>query len=355
MKDKDHKLLQEAYTDVVKEMAYRPLMPYYSKKPSVEKVGNVKKSDPEYEQRKVNAGLKINENLNILKSDPNKIDVAWDTINIMNNFIDRDAEKEREEFLVGEEELTYFEILEKILEYTTTTENNPELLKKKINPNTGMEESGLTVDQYIKGDPKKERTADHYYLFRTILDSLPDVKTQVRSRRETELGQEKQAVPLFYFADKKDVYYKGNHIGYLNTRLFWPNEKGKELEFEEVGFGKWRKFFTKHGRDITLENKRLEPFFTFTWDTGEPIEGYLFPASNIRQPRRPSEPKKAPPPYPFNEYQPQQLVGKTLDEIKVLLHSDEAEKKFRELYPEEDYAGLYKKGKISSVINAPEF
>jgi hypothetical protein len=356
MKDNDQNLLEEAYSNILKEMAYRPLMPYYSKKPSIEKVSNRPKTESEYEERKVKAGLKINENLGQLQSNSNELKPAYDIINIMNNFVDKSNQQEieREDFLVGDEELSYVDVLKLILDFVKTKENNPELIMKSTNE-YGEEVGGLTVDEYVKGDPTKRRTADHYYLFRLILDSLPDIKTQKRSRRETELGEEKQTVPLFYFAEKHDVYYSGEHIGYLNQgKLFWPTERGKELKFEEIGTGKWRNFFAKHRGEITLENRRLEPFITHTFDNGRPITGFLFPASNRRRPRRESEPQQAPAPWPYNEYQPKELQNKTLDEVKILLKSDEAEKKFKDLYPEQDFPLVYKKGKTSGTINAPE-
>jgi hypothetical protein len=345
MKSKDQQILENVYN----EMAYRPLMPYKSVMPSVTKVKNKPASEEEYEERKVRAGLRIRENLDQLKANPTNLDIAHDIINIMNNFV-VDEQGEREDFLVGDEELSYTDILELILDIVKTKENDPDLLLKKID-NEGNVVKGLTVDQYIKNHP--ERTNEYYYLFRKILDSLPDVKTQVRSRRETELGQEKVNVLIFYFSEKYDVMLDGEHIGYLSGKQFWPTERGKELKYEEIGAGKWKAFFTKMSRSISLENKRLEPLVTNTWDDGNPIMGNSFYGSNRRRPRRVNEPTLAPPPWPYNKYTPGELVGKTVEEIKIALKSDEAEKKFRQLYPEESFPDLYKAGKTEGLVSLP--
>ena len=56
MRNKDTIMLEEAYTNIVSEMAYRPTMPKFSKIPSVTKVTNISKNEQESEERKVAAG-----------------------------------------------------------------------------------------------------------------------------------------------------------------------------------------------------------------------------------------------------------------------------------------------------------
>lgn len=354
MNDVDGKKLEELYESVLNEMAYRPLMPYHSVMPSVTKVKNVAKTEQELEERKIQAGLKIRENLNILENDKENFSAAWDIINIMNNFVEKG--EYREEFLVGDVEMTYVEVLQKILDLMKTKENDPDLLLTGVG-STGDVVKGMTVDEYVRGDDK--RTNEHYYLFRRILDSLPDTKTTRRSRRESELGRSKisEPDPLFYFAEKFDVYIDGIHVGYKTGKQFWPTDEGRLLKYEEVVPAKFKRFQKEHDT-FRLENRRLEPFITYIFDEGEPIDMPILSAANRRRPRRMGDPVAAPPAWQSdseysNQYKPANLMGRTVAEIKSMLHSDEAEKKFRELYPESDYKYLYKRGKLGGTVSLP--
>jgi hypothetical protein len=363
MRNKDTIMLEEAYKNIVSEMAgYRPLMPYFSKIPSVTKTTNITKNEQESEERKVAAGLKINENLGLLEKDPNNIAAAWDIINILNNF-----EKIRDEFLVGDEEMSYNDILEKILKLTTTETNDPALIKVEKDPVTFEEKPALTIDEYLfKWDPKikqkvkiQGRDAEHYYLFRAIFKALPDVEAKIRNRRE-----ENKQVPIFYFAKQEDVEYKGELVGYSNPGSgFFANNKGISLGFydqtvlDKLGYhgyrqSMWNAFLKKMGNDIKLTNGISHVFRT---STAPPEKGYfsnknvIFSEQNSRIPRRKGEPKYAPAPIPWGQYRPD-ISGLTLEELKFRIGHYEAEEEFRKLYPEDKYPFLYKLGKLAGNI-----
>lgn len=363
MRNKDTIMLEEAYKNIVSEMAYRPIMPKFSKMPSVTKVTNVAKSEEEAEQRRVNAGLKINENLQMIEKDPNNIAAAWDIINILNNF-----EKTRDEFLVGDEEMTYQEILEKVLKLTTTDANDPALLKVERDPVTFEEKPALTVDQYLsKWNPdtkQKEkiegRDAEHYYLFRAIFKALPDVEAKIRSRREkTYEGSGSQ--DLFYFAKRYKVTIDGADSGFYEPGVgFYPNEEGiKKGYFDQnildkkgyygIATRAWKNFKKNH--KVEISDMEVLPYRTsvFVPPTGR-FEKTLFWETNRRIPRRKSEPIYAPAPMPFDVYRPEALVGLTLEEVRFAINSYEAEEEFRKLYPEDKYPFLYKHGKVAGKV-----
>ena len=363
MRNKDTIMLEEAYTNIVSEMAYRPTMPKFSKIPSVTKVTNVSKNEQESEERKVAAGLKINENLQLLEKDPNNIAAAWDIINILNNF-----EKERDEFLVGDEEMSYQEILEKVLKLTTTESNDPSLLKVEKDPVTFEEKPALTIDEYLsQWNPKTKqkekiegRDAEHYYLFRALFKALPDMEAKVRSRREkTYEGSTSQDV--FYFAKRYKVTVDGDDVGFYEPGVgFYPNDEGIKKGFydnnllDKKGYygittRAWKTF--KADRKVDISDMEVLPYRTsvFVPPTGR-FDKTLFWETNRRIPRRKSEPIYAPAPMPFDRYRPADLVGQTLEEVRFAVNSYEAEEEFRKLYPEDKYPFLYKHGKVAGKV-----
>lgn len=396
MRNRDSILLEEAYKSIVKEMAYtpkeggrqltgsyRPLMPKQTQMPSVEKISKSAESEEQLEERKVAASAKISENIKALESDPNDVKPAFDILNIMNNFIEekevRTGVKEktpREEFLIGDEEISYQEILKKILELTTTDKNDPSLIIPKKDPVTFQEIPGLTVDQYIYGPtaigrgkkadmtPIEGRDAEHYYLYREILKALPDMEGQIRSRREkTEEGA--PSMDLFYFAISHKVLLNGTDIGTAEHRgiagamIFYPNDTGMQMESKlgvqfknhpKLGNYLKGKEFKNMVADqgIDISETELKPYRSSTYVPSNGIyEKPLFWESNRRIPRRQGEPLLAPPPYPFNKNKPVELLGKTIAEVRIAVAHDEAEEEFKKLYPQEKYPNLYKHGRFA--------
>lgn len=387
MRNRDSILLEEVYQNIVKEMAYnpkeggrqltgsyRPLMPKYSQMPSVEKISKSAKSEEELEERKVTASASIQENIKKLESDPNDIAAARDVLNILNNFIEekeiRTGVKEktpREEFLIGTEEMSYKEILEKILKLTTSVNNNPALIIPKKDPETFEVTPGLTVDQYLftfddeskKKVPIEGRTADHYYLYREILKALPDLEGQIRSRRE-KTYEETKSVDLYYFALSYKVVVDGDHVGtaeHTGTTsgklIFYPNDSGKEKGLDMMKPKEFRAFINDKNADIS--ETEIKPYRTSTY---VPYSGVydkaLFWDTNRRIPRRQGEPMFAPPPMPFNKNKPAELLGKTLEEVRFAINHYEAEEEFKKLYPEDKYPFLYKHGRFSGKVDSEE-
>ena len=379
MINKDTNLLQEAYTQIVKEMAYRPSMPYYTRMPSVTKVKNVVKSEEEYNKRREEAGKKVAEHLETLKNNPNAIPEAWDIINILNSFEPGQATirklNKNIPFDINGKVMTYEEILNLILKYTTTDDNNPEYIQRKVevDPSTGLakEIKGLTVDQYItewdpvekKRVPIKGRDAHHYYLFRAVLDALPDVEGQIRSRRE-KTYEASAAQSLFYFAKQYEVEFKGEIVGNSNPGSgFFANDKGIELGFfdqtllDKKGYHGYSQrgfndFIKKNGSNVKIINEEVLPFRTSVFNPENGVftsEHVVFAETNRRIPRRQGEPLQAPAPLPWDRYRPD-VDGLTLEELKFKVNAQEAEEEFRHLYPEQTYPNLYKLGKRAGTV-----
>lgn len=393
MKNRDSILLEEAYQNIVKEMAYnpkeggrqltgsyRPLMPKYSQMPSVEKISKSAKSEEELEERKVAASASIQENIKKLESDPNDIAAARDVLNILNNFIEekeiRTGVKEktpREEFLIGTEEMSYKEILEKILKLTTSGSNDPALIIPKKDPETFEVTPGLTVDQYLftfddeskKKVPIEGRTADHYYLYREILKALPDLEGQIRSRREKTYEGTK-GVELYYFVIKYKVILNGKHVGtaeHTGTTsgklLFYPNNLGIQEGLKSMDPKEFKSFLNNENVDIS--EKEFVPYrsTTFIPEGGvfrETKSGKnpLFWDTNKRRPRFKGEPELVPPPFPYNKYKPAEVLGKTLEEVRFAVGHYEAEEEFKKLYPKGEYPFLYSGGRFSGKVDSEE-
>ena len=408
MRNRDTILLEEAYQNIVKEMAYtpkeggrqltgtyRPGMPKQTQMPSVEKITKSAKSEEELEARKVAASAKINENIKALESDPNDVKPAFDILNIMNNFIEekevRTGVKEktpREEFLIGDEEVSYQEILKKLLKLTTTDKNDPSLIIPKKDPVTFQKTPGLTVDQYIYGPtaigrgkkadmtPIEGRDAEHYYLYREILKALPDMEGQIRSRRE-KTEEAGSGVELFYFGFSHKVILNGTQIGIIEHRglgrkngiesaemWFYPNNEGLKMEDtlgvkfrkdNKHGFyfikGKELKDMIANNKGIDISETEIKPYRTTAYvPEGGVFESPLFLQGNKRRPRREDEPNVAPPPYDLNKHQPPELRGKTLAEVRMRIGHDEAEENFKELYPPDKYPNLYTGGRFSGKV-----
>ena len=355
MINKDSILLENAYNSI-SEMAYRPLMPKYSTMPSVEKATNKPSYKEDVTERKAEAALKINKNIEELEKDNNNIAAARDTLNIINNF-----DKEREEFLVKGEELSYEDIIRLLLKLTTTTDNDPALIIKKDDPNS-LVTSGVKVDDYLfKWDPKiKERvkiegrTADHYYLFRDLMKALPDVEAVIRSRREkTYEGSKSQSV--FYWAKRYEVLSMddGAHIGYYNPGSgFYPNQKGEERGIPKMRQREFNAYLKQ--KKAKAEEQKILPFRTSVFiGEGGTLSG-LFWETNRRIPRFEGQPEKAPAPLPYNRYRPDQLSDVTLKELLLAVDSKGAEEAFRNLYPEDKYPNLYKHGKTAGIIEGKD-
>jgi hypothetical protein len=379
MNNKDEILLEEAYKQVVKEMAYRPSMPYYTRMPSVTKVKNVVKSEEEYNKRREAAGKKVEENLEELKTNSNAIDKAWDIINILNSFEPGQATIRKlakmAPFDINGKEMSYEEILRLILKYTTNSDNNPDDIQFKVtvDPSTGVatEEKGLTVDQYLtewdptlkKRVPIKGRDASHYYLFRTILDALPDVEGQIRSRRE-KTYEASAAQSLFYFAKQYDVEFNGTIIGNSNPGSgFFANEEGIKLNlFDQNLLDKkgyhglsqraFNEFLKRNGDKVKIINEEILPFRTSVFNPEGGVfrdTHAVFSETNRRIPRRQGEPLQAPAPLPWDRYRPN-VSGLSLEELKFTVNHYEAEEEFKKLYPEDKYPNLYKLGKLAGKL-----
>jgi len=368
MRDKDTILLENAYNSI-SEMAYRPLMPRYSTMPSVEKATNKPSYKEDVTERKAEAALQINKNIEELEKDPNNIAAARDTLNIINNF-----DKEREDFLIKGEELSYEDIIRLLLKLTTTTDNDPSLIIKKDDPNS-LVASGLKVDDYLfKWDPKlKEkvkiegRSADHYYLFRDLIKALPDVEAVTRSRRE-EGKEGVKRHDIFYWAKRHDVYSTedGAHIGYFNPGSgFYPNETGEERGIPSMKVRPWNAYVKAN--KAKLGTPILIPLRNNLYVSKDGTVDKLFFDKNSRIPRYveidnsqasegssekiyKGQTQYAPAPEPFDRYKPEQLRGSTLKEIELAVDSKNAEKEFRKRWPQDQYPQLYKGGNTPGLI-----
>lgn len=387
MNNNDKDLLEEAYKQVVKEMAYRPLMPYYTRMPSVPKVKNMVKTEEEYNKRREDAGKRVAENLEILEKNPNAVDKAWDIINILNSFEPGQATirklSKMAPFDIAGKKMSYDEILRLILKYTTTEDNNPDDIQFKvvIDPSgVASEQKGLTVDQYLtkwdsslkKRVPIKGRDAHHYYLFRTILDALPDVEGQIRSRRE-KTYEDSSVVPIFYFGKQYEVEYKGEIIGHSNPGSgFFANDNGIKLAetlFANSG-GVWDQnllnkkgyhgltqrgfnaFIKQAGSDLKMINEEVLPFRTSVFNPAGGVfteKHVVFAETNRRIPRRVGEPLQAPAPMPWDYYRPD-VTGLSLEDLKFKVGHYEAEEEFNRLYPQDKYPQLYKGGKVAGTV-----
>lgn len=393
MRNRDTILLEEAYKDIVKEMAYtpkeggrqltgtyRPSMPRYSQMPSTEKVSKIPRSEEEFEQRKLAATQTINDNFKLLETDPNNISAARDILNTINSFEEysrinaergKDVKTARETFLIGTEELTYEEVLRKLLKLTTTEKNDPSLIMVKKDPETFQETPGLTIDEYLKGEG---RDADHYYLFRDILKALPDTEGQVRSRREKAKedpsSKNRSTQDIYYFAKTVSVYEEGEQIGYYNKGCgFYPNDLGKEKGYYSkeilespnpkkrgsyfMSPRMWNKF--KKSKNLEFKDEVILPYRSSVFidiSTNKITGGFW--ESNARIPRRKGEPNFAPAPLPWEKARPEEIAGMTLEEVRFAVNNDEAEEEFKKLYPEDKYPFLYKHGRFAGKVEESE-
>ena len=366
MRNKDIIMLENAYNTIY-EMAYRPLMPKYSTMPSVEKATNKPSYKEDVTERKAEAALQINKNIEELEKDPNNIAAARDTLNIINNF-----DKEREEFLVKGEELSYEDIIRLLLKLTTTTDNDPALIIKKDD----LSSPQLRVDDYLfELDPKSKqkvriqgRSADHYYLFRDLIKALPDVEAVVRSRREKgHEGVKKH--DLFFWAKRYDVFSADDDvlIGYYNPGSgFYPNETGEERGIPSMEQRPWNAYLKKE-KKAKLGQYVLLPFRNSVYVSEDGTVDRLFFEKNSRIPRYveidnsqasdgsskiiyKGQPKYAPAPHEIDRYRPEQLRGARFAEIRLAVDSKSAEKEFRNRFPEDQYPQLYKGGKTPGII-----
>jgi hypothetical protein len=371
MINNDTTLLEEAYKSIyLNEMARERInVGGMSAMPSTTKVKNVAKSEEESEERKVQAGLKIQENLKRLESDANDLDAARDIVYTIANFGEG-----RKDFL-NDEEMTYEEIYRKILDLMTTPENDPKLLMVHRDPVTFQKTAGVKKDNYLyryiggakrgeKGkirEPIAGRTVGHYEIFRIILDALSE-ETQTMSVKERSEGSEL----LYYFGKRLKVSFNDEPIGFLQGGVFWPNQKGKEMKIydpkilEDKNHGgwyglkgnSWKRFYNENKPRITLYDAQMFVYrSTFHLPSEGPVTQALFDRVARRIPRYEGEPLIISLPWPIVDYtEIAELKGKPAIYIKHLLHSEEAEEHFKKIYPKENYPQLYKKGKEAGIL-----
>jgi hypothetical protein len=365
MRNKDTILLENAYMTI--HETYREIMPRFSKIPSVEKSTNNPSYKEDVTERNAKSALKINKNIEELEKDPNNIAAAIDTLNIINNF-----DKEREHFWVKGEESTYEDVLRLLLKLTTTSDNDPALIIKNDDPNSA---DGLKIDDYLKEwDPKLRRkvaipgrSAAHYFLFRELIDALPDMDAVTRSRREEGKDGVKRH-DIFYWAKRHDVYSTedGAHIGYFNPGSgFYPNETGEERGIPSMKARPWNAYVKAN--KAKLGTPILIPLRNNIYVSKDGTVDEMFFEKNSRTPRyveidnsQASEgsSKKiykgqthyAPAPNPFDKYRPEQIRGSTLKEIELAVDSKNAEKEFRKRWPQDQYPQLYKGGNTPGLI-----
>jgi hypothetical protein len=182
--NEDIKNLEEAYTQIFSEMAYRPGMPRLSVRPKdVESGEYLKKAKSSYIEKlpaeEKEAKIKeffgqIQKGLDILEKDHNNIDVARSVLNIVNNF-----PKTYDDFEINGKKMSYTDLINELLKLTTTPSNDPDRIKIYFNPETKQEISGQTIDQYLK-TPNSDRK--HYHLFRELLAALPEQEIEKETR-----------------------------------------------------------------------------------------------------------------------------------------------------------------------------
>lgn len=370
MNNNDTILLEEAYKSIyLNEMARERInVGGMSSIPSTTKITNVSKTDEELEDRKVKAGLKISENLKALESDPNNLDAARDIVYTIANFGEG-----REDFLVDGEEMSYEEIYRKILDLMTTPENDPKLLMVQRDPTTFQKTSGFKKDEYLykyvggSGEGKKRipvqgRTVGHYEIFRIILDALGE-ETQTMSVKER--AQESNL--LYYFGKRLKVDLDGEFVGYYQGGIFWPNEKGKEKnlfdddilddKFHGGWYGMkghyWNRFYKENVNNLKFYDEQMFVYrSTFHLPSEGPVTQMLFDRTARRIPRYEGEPLVVSLPWPIKSYTDvKALKGKPAIYIKEILHSDEAEEHFKNIYPPDQFPQLYKKGRDVGMIS----
>jgi hypothetical protein len=372
MINNDTTLLEEAYKSIyLNEMARERInVGGMSAMPSTTKVKNVAKSEEESEERKVQAGLKIQENLKRLESDANDLDAARDIIYTIANFGEG-----REDFLINGEEMTYEEIYRKILDLMTTPENDPKLLMVHRDPVTFQRTAGVKKDEYLyryiggakRGEegkirePIAGRTVGHYELFRIILDALGE-ETQTMSVKERSEGSDL----LYYFGKRMKVNFNDEHIGFYQGGVFWPNQTGKEMKiydpeiledkFHGGWYGlkghSWNRFYKENSNRLKFYDEQMFVYrSTFHLPSEGPVTQALFDRTARRIPRYEGEPLVVSLPWPIKSYTDiKAMKGKPAIYIKDLLHSEEAEEHFKTIYPKEDYPQLYKKGRDVGMI-----
>ena len=151
MRNNDTILLENAYDKVIQEMSRERVNVggNTAKVLNTTRLTNSFATTEEWEDAKIKASSEISENIKRLNSDPNDIVSARDVLNIIRNFKDSPPPKEGEEgqegkvksakdrkaelidrdsFLVGDDDMSYQEILELVLRLTTTPENDPSLV-----------------------------------------------------------------------------------------------------------------------------------------------------------------------------------------------------------------------------------
>jgi hypothetical protein len=377
----DIKNLEEAYDHIISEMAYRPSMPKFSIRPrDVETGGYLKKAassymqklSPEEREKKIKEFFgQIEKGLDILKNDHDNVDVARSILGIINNFPNT-----YDDFEINGNKMSYTDIVNELLKLTTTATNDPDRIKVYFDPTTKKEIAGQTIDQYLT-TPGSSRA--HYYLFRELLAALPEQEVEKRpgvvttgvakerSTREKRLldlpEEERRSIEIYYFAIRRDVIWNGEHIGWFNYGVFYPNELGKEKKlYDEKILAKkgyaltsraWNKFFKENKDSLSFENEVVLPYRCSTYpDENETYRNAPFYDTNKRIPRTADEPNIAPAPMPFNRYRPDQLTGLSVTEVKFEVNSKQAEEAFKKEFPPESFPNLYKHGKVPGTISA---
>jgi len=223
----------------------------------------------------------------------------------------RDTTK-REEFYINGQEMTWKDVFQKILDDTITDFHDYRKLLPHVVGDTKRD--GLTIDGFMN---------EKIYEIDPVTGSpkLDPVTNKAIVKNKTEA--DKHLIRKFY------------HLYELILRDLDTEVKPRSRR-EKPGHWEFVYYFDSAGNPIQTQIRVPE-------DGKVPTSfGHKNKFMN----------KSAPPPQPYGRYNPRELRGKTIDEIKTAVKNDEAYKAFVEKYPpdEEDengnlkWAKLYRRG-----------
>lgn len=361
MRNTDTLLLEEAYSGIINEMGKLRNYSIIGSLPPEGRANIKSLSEMDAEARKVNGGALIDQSFKRLEQDPNDIEAAWMIYNTVYNF-----PHEREDFLVNGEEMSYYDIIRKLLQATTTQENDPNLIVVRKDPTTGEKIPGLTIDEYVYGQkgghrgirtPIPGRDKEHYYLFKTLLQQLPDTEVQARNVGGRAGAEEIKdtANDVYYITSRYKAYdSQRQHIGYYERGVgFYPNELGGSLGYDWLKVNEFKAHRKKNPRGSQryigidevndIEKRPFKTYVRVDKETG--LTGRKIMTSGYsRTPKVKTEPPYNPVPDALKGYADPEICSKPLIDVKAKLDSKEAETLFRDMYPPETCPSCYKHG-----------
>ena len=250
---------------------------------------------------------------------------------------------EQDTFMVTYEgdELSYEQILNKILELTTVNGNDPKSITSTTDNLTGKTTQGKTIRNY-------NGNKDLYTLYRKVLIKLHQVKGEEAPAPELlnsrELGEEQNLV--YYFSNIYNVRDNSSRevVGNWDRQNgFYPNKKGIENGLTPYSYENLKKNIPQ---GLTADKNPVKlPFVTtlFPPKTGKYTGQALKAQITRRSPRRSTDPVHR---APIVDYSPVDSKDQTFEDIRTLVHHDEAKRAFEEKYPNLSH----RKGKVANHI-----